>query len=109
VTTFPASHTGETNPTSVRIEVAGKIVSYSGDSAWNEHIPSVSRDADLFIAECYSYAKAIRFHMSYRDLREHWRELGAKRVLLTHFGREMLAHQDDVPEECAYDGKQVVL
>lgn len=26
VTSFPANHTGETNPTSVRVEVAGKVV-----------------------------------------------------------------------------------
>jgi ribonuclease BN (tRNA processing enzyme) len=109
VTPYPAYHTGETNPTSVRVEVAGKVVSYTGDSAWNKHIPSVSRDADLFITECYFYAKPIRFHMNYPDIREHWDELGAKRVVLTHFSREMMRHKDEIPEECAYDGKQIVL
>ena len=33
ITSFPANHTGQTNPTSVRVEVAGKIISYTGDSA----------------------------------------------------------------------------
>ena len=29
---------------------------------------------------------------------------GAKRVILTHMSKEMLAMADQVPEECAYDG-----
>ena len=78
-------------------EVAGKVVSYTGDSAWNEHIPSVSRDADLLIAECYSYTKPIRFHMNYPDIREHWDVLRHAQVkdptvgvltLLEKFGRK---------------------
>jgi ribonuclease BN (tRNA processing enzyme) len=109
ITTYPADHTEGTNPTAVRIEVAGKIVSYTGDGGWTEHVPAVARDADLFITECYAYAKRIRFHMNYPDIREHWNELGAKRVVLTHFSREMMRYQDAIPEECAYDGKQIVL
>jgi hypothetical protein len=30
-------------------------------------------------------------------------------VILTHMSREMLAHVDDVPEECASDGLVVTL
>jgi ribonuclease BN (tRNA processing enzyme) len=32
------------------------------------------------------------------------RTAGAKRLILTHMSREMLAHADVVPEECAHDG-----
>jgi ribonuclease BN (tRNA processing enzyme) len=109
ITTFPANHTGETNPTSVRVEVAGKIISYTGDSAWTKHMPALAKDADLFICESYFYEKPIRFHMNYPDIQEHWDELKAKRIILTHFSREMMAHKDSVPEECAYDGLVVEL
>lgn len=109
ITTFPAAHTGETNPTSVRIEVAGKIIAYTGDSAWTKHMPALAKDADLFVCECYFYEKPIRFHMNYPDIKEHWDELKAKRIILTHFSREMMLHKDEVPEECAYDGLVVEL
>ncbi len=109
ITSYPANHTGETNPTSVRIEVAGKVVSYTGDSAWTKYMPKVAEDADLFICECYFYAKPIRFHMNYPDIKKHWRELRAKRTILTHFSREMMLHKDAIPEETAYDGLIVEL
>jgi ribonuclease BN (tRNA processing enzyme) len=109
VTPFPALHTGETNPTCVRVEVDGKIVSYTGDSDWTKHMPSVAKDADLFIAECYYYEKPIKFHLNYPSIREHWNEISAKRVILTHFSREMMRFKDAIPEETASDGLEIFL
>jgi ribonuclease BN (tRNA processing enzyme) len=101
---FPAIHTKETNPTSVRVEVAGKIIAYTGDSEWTEHMPELADGADLLIAECYYYSKPIRFHLNYPDILEHRAKMKAKRLILTHFGREMLANIGNVAEECAEDG-----
>ena len=70
-------------------------------------MPKVAGDADLFICESYFYEKPIRFHMNYPDVREHWEEFGAKRIILTHFSPEMLVVVDKVPEECAHDGMVV--
>jgi ribonuclease BN (tRNA processing enzyme) len=107
VTSYPAQHTRETNPTSVRVEAGEKVVSYTGDSAWTEYMPALAKDADVFIAECYFFRKAVRFHLNYPDLKAHWSELRAKRIVLTHMGPEMLAQAQVVPEECAYDGMVV--
>jgi ribonuclease BN (tRNA processing enzyme) len=104
ITSFPANHTGQTNPTSVRVEVAGKVISYTGDSAWTKHMPKVAENADLFICECYYHEKPVRFHMNYTDIQAHWEELKAKRTILTHFSREMMHNKDIIPEETAYDG-----
>ena len=104
VTTYPAIHTVQTNPTSMRVEVAGKVIAYTGDSAWTEHIPALARDADLFITECYFHTKPVPFHMNYRDIEAHRDELTPKRMVLTHMGPEMLERQGDVSEQCAYDG-----
>ena len=104
VTPYPAAHTGGTNPTSLRIEVAGKVIAYSGDSDWTKHMPAAARDADLFICECYFHGRNVPAHMNYPTLKEHWDELGAKRVILTHMSREMLPHADRIAEECAHDG-----
>jgi ribonuclease BN (tRNA processing enzyme) len=109
VTPYAALHTEETNPTSLRVEVAGKVVSYTGDSAWNDNIPKVSQGADLFVCECYFYEKPIRFHMNYPDVKAHWNDFGAKRTVLTHFSREMIRYKDSVPEECAHDGLEITL
>ena len=107
VTPYPADHTPKTNPTSLRIEAGGKIVAYSGDTAWTEHVTKVSDGADLFICESYFYEKPIRFHLNYPDVVKHRDEFNAKRIILTHMGPEMLAMADKVPEECAYDGLKV--
>ncbi len=106
---YPAMHTGTTNPTSVRVKVGGKVVSYTGDSEWTPHMPDLARDADLFVCECYFYGRSVPHHMSYPDLQEHKHELNAKRTVLTHFSREMIPHQDDIPEETAFDGKVIEL
>ena len=104
VTTYPAIHTPQSNPTSMRIEVAGKVIAYTGDSAWTEHMPELARNADLLIAECYFYRKPVPFHLNYPDIAANRDALDAKRLLLTHMGPEMLAHRHEVPEECATDG-----
>ena len=109
VTARPARHTRETNPTSLRVAVGGKVVAYSGDTEWTDDVAAIARGADLFIAECYSYARPIKWHLNYPAIAAHRAECGATRVILTHMSQEMLAHADEVPEECARDGLVVTL
>jgi ribonuclease BN (tRNA processing enzyme) len=104
VTPYPAHHTEQTNPTSLRIRCGDKIVCYTGDSSWTAHMPVMAKDADLLILESYFYEKPIRFHLNYPDIKQHWGELKAKRAILTHMSREMLPMAGKVPEECAHDG-----
>ena len=107
VTPYPADHTPKTHPTSLRIEAGGKIIAYSGDTAWTEYVTKVSDGADLFICEAYFYEKPVRFHLNYPDVVKNWEDFNAKRVILTHLGPEMLEMANRVPEECAYDGLKV--
>ncbi|MGH7388564.1 MAG: MBL fold metallo-hydrolase [Candidatus Rokuibacteriota bacterium] len=109
VTPRPARHTAETNPTALRVEVGGKVVAYSGDTEWTEDVAEVARGADLFIAECYFYDKPVKWHLNYPAIAAHGEALGARRLILTHMSREMLARADEVPEECARDGLVVTL
>jgi ribonuclease BN (tRNA processing enzyme) len=109
VRTFPAVHTMETNPTSLRVEVAGKVIAYTGDSEWTEQMPALADGADLLIAECYFYSRPVRFHLNYPEIQKHRAEITSKRLVLTHFSREMLANLDNVTEECAYDGLTIGL
>src|SRR5438046_2834114 len=82
-------------------------ISCTRDGEWTEDLAKIGRDADLLIAECYYYAKPVKWHLNYPALTEHMKDFGAKRVILTHMSREMLAHVDDVPAECARDGMVV--
>jgi ribonuclease BN (tRNA processing enzyme) len=47
--------------------------------------------------------------MNYPDIAAHASRVGAKRLILTHMSREMLARAAAVPEECAYDGLVITL
>jgi ribonuclease BN (tRNA processing enzyme) len=85
------------------------VIAYTGDSEWTEHMPVLADGADLFIAECYFFKKPVRFHLNYPDIAKHKEEIRAKRVVLTHLGREMLANLDTLPEECAHDGPVIQL
>lgn len=109
VTPHPARHTAETNPTALRIEVDGKVIADTGDTEWTDDVGRVARGADLLIAECYFYDKPVRWHLNYPAIAAHRTSLDAKRVILTHMSREMLAHTADVPEECAHDGLVVTV
>lgn len=109
VTPRPARHTAQTNPTALRVEVDGRSVAYTGDTEWTDEVARVAKDADLLIAECYYYAKPIKWHLTYPAIAEHVRGAGARRVVLTHMSQEMLAHRSDVPEECASDGLVIEL
>jgi ribonuclease BN (tRNA processing enzyme) len=109
VTARPARHTAETNPTALRVEIGGKIVAYTGDTEWTDDIAETARGADLLIAECYFYAKPVKWHLNYPAIAAHRDSVGARRVILTHMSREMLAHADEVPEECAHDGLVVTI
>jgi len=109
VTPFAAKHTWQTDPTALRVEVDDKIVTYSGDGDYTPELAKASHGADLFIAECYFYEKPIKWHLNYPSIREHKEDFAAKRMILTHFGPEMLAMADQVPEETAHDGLIVEL
>jgi ribonuclease BN (tRNA processing enzyme) len=104
VTPQTARHTPDTNPMALRVEVGGKVIGYTGDTEWTDDVGKVSRGADLFIAESYFYEKPIKWHLNYPAIAAHREHFGARRVILTHMSREMLAHAAEVPEECAYDG-----
>jgi ribonuclease BN (tRNA processing enzyme) len=99
-----ARHTARTNPLALRIEVAGRVIAYTGDGEWTEALARIGQDADLLIAECYFSAKPVKWHLNYPAIKEHFRDFGSKRVILTHMSREMLAHARSIPEECASDG-----
>jgi ribonuclease BN (tRNA processing enzyme) len=55
VYSYPAIHTAGTEARSLRVKCDGRILSYSGDTEWNDNLIEVVRLADLFICEGFSY------------------------------------------------------
>ncbi|HYE92577.1 MAG TPA: MBL fold metallo-hydrolase [Terriglobales bacterium] len=109
VTAQPARHTAATNPTSLRVRAGDKILAYTGDTEWTDDVAKIAAGADLLVAECYFYDKPVKWHLNYPTIAALRGRTGARRMILTHMSKEMLAHADAVPEECAHDGLVVSL
>jgi hypothetical protein len=104
VTAHSVRHTWQTNPTALRVEAGGKVVAYTGDGEFSDEMAKVSQGADLLVAECYFHEKPVKWHLNYPQLVAHKKDFGAKRIILTHMSKEMLAVAGQIPEECAHDG-----
>jgi ribonuclease BN (tRNA processing enzyme) len=104
VTPYLVNHACGAPPFALRFECDGKVLAYTGDTEWTESLLSVGRGADLLIAEALVFDRQIRFHLNYADLQANLARIGAKRVILTHMGPDMLAHLAEVTEESASDG-----
>ena len=109
VVALPVAHLPETAPHGLRIRVGGHIVAYTGDTDWCDALPRLAEDADLFIAEAYSFDKRIPQHLSHATLLAHRDELRAKRVVLTHPGIETLARRSELAWALADDGTAIDL
>ena len=107
VTPYTVQHVCGAPPFAYRFACDDKVLAYTGDTEWTESLLAVGRGADLLIAEALVYERTVKYHLDYATLKASLARIGARRVILTHMGPEMLAHVGDVPEETAEDGKVV--
>jgi ribonuclease BN (tRNA processing enzyme) len=91
-------------PYGLRFTCNGKVLAYSGDTEWTDALIPLANGADLFIVEALVFDRKIRYHMDYSSLRSNLGRIGAKRVILTHLGPDMLDRAADAFEEVADDG-----
>ena len=96
-------------PYALRIECAGKIIAYSGDTEWTDALLNVAAGADLFICESYFFEKQMKNHLNYRTLMAHKAELGCKRLIITHLGEDLLNRRDEIELDIAEDGMELIL
>lgn len=104
VTTFPVIHTPATFPHALRIEYAGKVIAFSGDTEWTDVLLEVADGADLFVCECQAYDREIPGHLNYQTLSAKRDQLGCRRLIINHLGESMLAHANELDVEVAEDG-----
>jgi ribonuclease BN (tRNA processing enzyme) len=110
VTTAEVVHFSGTPSTAVRLNDGAKTLAYSGDTEWTDALYGIAKDADLFIIECYDYARDLTGHMSWTTLKT--RSFGARRVMVTHMNPSMLARVEDVKAAgllVAEDGATITL
>lgn len=94
-------------PLGLRLEIDGKMIAYSGDTEWTDNLLDLSRDADIFVVEALFFDRSVPQHLDYATFRSHAARCSAKRIILTHFGPDMLAHLSEAEHEVAADGKVV--
>jgi ribonuclease BN (tRNA processing enzyme) len=108
VTPFPVVHGESGGPfLAYRIEAEGCVIAYSADTEWTETLVPLAKDADLFIAEAYTYDRLVKNHLSLATLEAHLAEIRPKRLILTHMGDDMLGRLDALNHAAAHDGMTV--
>jgi ribonuclease BN (tRNA processing enzyme) len=107
VSALPVRHVRMAEPHGLRVEVAGKLIAYSGDARYTAELVAVAKGADLFICEASWFERDDPAHISYRQIIEHRDEFEAKRIVLTHLGAETLAHLSELELEHTTDGMSI--
>ena len=63
---FQVKHGSSTHVYGLRVEIDGKVVSYTGDTEWTENLIPLSQRSDLLIAECFAYDQPQPSHLKYK-------------------------------------------
>ena len=110
VTPYPVVHGDSGGPfLAYRVEAEGRVIAYSADTEWTDTLIPAGRDADVFIAEAYTYDKVVKNHLSLKTLEANLAEINPKRLILTHLSDDMLGRLGTLKHTAATDGMIVEL
>jgi ribonuclease BN (tRNA processing enzyme) len=109
VIAWEVDHPSGAPPLALRLELAGRTIAYTGDTAWTDVLVDVARDADLLIAEAYFRDKRVPHHLRVADLSEHRDQLTSRRIIVTHMSADVLDHREDIGFPTAHDGLVIAL
>ncbi|MGK7393991.1 MAG: MBL fold metallo-hydrolase [Candidatus Cyclobacteriaceae bacterium M3_2C_046] len=104
---FPVTHSAVVLPHGLKIHLNSKIFSFSGDTAWNEDLIELAKNADLFICECNFYEDQVEGHLNYKILQEKKDLLLCKQLYLTHLGEKMLEKLPELEFKVCQDGSTI--
>jgi ribonuclease BN (tRNA processing enzyme) len=111
IVVFPVRHSPATSPHALRVDVADRVVAFSGDTAWTDTLIDAARDADLFVCEVSSLDGHGGIHLDVAALLEHRAAITCRRLVITHMGPDVLANVKRVAEALdaipAQDGLQL--
>jgi ribonuclease BN (tRNA processing enzyme) len=104
VATIRTPHTKPDVSLALRVTIGGKSVAFSGDTGWTDELLGLSAGADLFLCECTYFESAhLDFHLNYPIIERNRGRFTAKRMILTHLGREVLDREGEIGMEMATD------
>lgn len=101
---FRVKHGSSKHVYGLRVGVAGKIISYTGDTEWIDTLIPLAQGSDLLIAECFAYDRPVPSHLDYLTLLQKRKQLDCRRLVLTHMGPEMLARLGQLELDVVNDG-----
>jgi len=108
ITPFPVVHGESGGPfLGYRIEAERRVLAYTADTEWTDALVPLGRDADLLVAEAYTFERNVRNHLSLTTLEAHLTEIKPKRLILTHMSDDMLSRLDSIAHTAAHDGMTV--
>jgi ribonuclease Z len=114
LTTFPLAHSTVAPVLGVRVEVEGKVLAFTADTARCDNVVPLAQGADLLVHDARHGATVApmrttqsRFHCCARDAGEYANLAGAKRLALVHIGAEFAGRHGELVAEAqaAYAGE----
>jgi ribonuclease BN (tRNA processing enzyme) len=96
VTSADVIHYSGTPSTALRLTEGQTTLAYSGDTEWTDALLPIAAGADLFIVECFDYARDLSGHLNWTTVRERLSDFSARRVMVTHMNPSVLARLDEV-------------
>ncbi len=98
ITPFEVRHPSGAPPYCLRIESGGSVFAFSGDTEWTDALLQASADADVFICECFGCEGKLPGHITWQTLVSKLNDITARRIYLTHMGREMLDYRGGIKD-----------
>jgi ribonuclease BN (tRNA processing enzyme) len=96
----------------IRWESGGASVAYSADTAPDERVVALARDADVFLCEATlrhdERERGARGHSSAEEAARMADAAGVRRLVLTHYGEESTSRDLDEPARTAFSGEIIV-
>ncbi|MCF6267540.1 MAG: MBL fold metallo-hydrolase [Desulfuromusa sp.] len=109
IESFQVKHGSSQHVYGLRVEIFGKVISYTGDTEWTDNLIPLAQGSDLLIAECSAYDQPVPAHLDYFTLLSKRNRLSCRKLLLTHMGSEMLKRIDQLELDAANDGDLIEL
>ncbi len=101
---FEVPHQAHAVSLGLKVAYQGKKILFSGDSLWTDRLIAEAREVDLFLCECSFFKPQPGMHVNYAALQADLARVRCKKLLLTHLGEEMLAHEKEIAAPLASDG-----
>ncbi|MDM7998060.1 MAG: MBL fold metallo-hydrolase [Acidobacteriota bacterium] len=106
---FATLHQEDPPSLGFRVRAGNRTIVYPGDCGWSDSLLEHTAGADLLLLECSFFETRYEKHLDYARIAENLERFGAKRLVLTHLGQEVLDRQGEVRLEMAYDGMAIDL